>query len=90
MPASSNQPDQQPRSSIPNDEGQDSNPENQAQNDTNQSWNINIEINPETFNNAPNQEDMAALLNSLRQLFRQLDVTYFVSYVCCLIPYFVV
>lgn len=83
MPTASNPNDQDAHSSTSNEERQGEEHENEAQEGGNQRWNINIEINQDVLNNASNvnQEDVTAILNSIRQLLRQVDLVYFVSFI---------
>jgi hypothetical protein len=85
MPSASNQTDHQMHSSTSNEDQPGEERENAAPESGNQGWNINIEINSGMLNNPQNvnQEDVTAVFNSLRQLLRQVDLVYFVSFFCC-------
>jgi hypothetical protein len=56
--------------------------QNADQNDT-PAWRLNIELNPDLLGQARNisQDDVTSLTNTLRQLYQQMGVVYFVGLV---------
>lgn len=55
--------------------------EEHGRDENNQSWRLNIEINPDVLDQARNisQDDINTLTNTIRQLYNQIGVVYFVS-----------